>query len=125
ESFRVDHARFWNEGKELFGWTPEEAIEAIRDDGATDIVAHPTRYRDKDRTDRVLDLATGVEVTSLHGAEVAAHFRSRAEQRRKHWTSSSDDHQNERYIKPPYGTHVTTLERILRQSMPLSMILAA
>jgi hypothetical protein len=51
EPFRDHHWKFWNDDAELFGWTPEVAIEAIRADGATDIVAHPTRYRDKDRTD--------------------------------------------------------------------------
>ena len=126
ESFRDNHVRFWEEGKELFGWTPEECIEAIRGDGATDIIAHPTRYRDKDRTSSVLDLATGFEVyTSRHKPEVAAAFRARAEEKRKHWTSSSDDHQNARYIRPPCGTPVVTLEKILRQTMPMSMILAA
>ena len=86
-AFRDNHVRFWEEDRELFGWTPEEAIEAIRADGATDVVAHPTRYRDKDRTSRVLDLATGIEVyTSRHKPEIAAQFRARAESTRKYWT---------------------------------------
>jgi hypothetical protein len=126
EAFRDNHVRFWEEDRELFGWTPEEAIEAIRADGATDVVAHPTRYRDKERTDKVLDLATGIEVyTSRHKPEIAAQFRARAEAKRKYWTSSSDDHQNAKYVRPPCGTPVTTLERILRQTMPMSVILAA
>lgn len=125
EAFRDHHVHFW-EDRELFGWTPEEAIDAIRADGATDIVAHPARYRDKERTARVLDLATGVEVyTSRHKPEVAAEFLARAEAKRKFWTSSSDDHQNARYIRPPCGSPVMTLEKILRQTMPMSMILAA
>jgi hypothetical protein len=126
EPFRDHHVRFWNDDRELFGWTPEEAIQAIRADGATDIVAHPVRYRDKARTDRVLDAATGFEVyTSRHKAEVAAQFRARAEERRKYWTSSSDDHQNAAYAHPPCGTPVRTLERIARQAMPVTMIVAA
>lgn len=129
ESFRERHIRFWSsEGpnKDLFGWTPEECIEAIRSDGAVDVVAHPTRYRDKDRTMQVLDYARGIEVyTSRHKAEVAAQFRELAESKRKYWTSSSDDHQNARYIKPPCGTPLTTLERICRKTFKLSSILAA
>ena len=58
-------------------------------------------------------------------AEIAAQFRARAEAKRKYWTSSSDDHQNAKYVRPPCGTPVTTLERILRQTMPMSVILAA
>lgn len=128
EIFRDHHANFWEgeANRDLFAWTPEEAILAIRADGATDIVAHPTRYRDKDRTSKVLDLATGLEVyTSRHKPEVAAAYRQYAEERRKHWTSSSDDHQNARYIRPPCGSPVMTLERICLRTMPLSLILAA
>ncbi|MFO0679110.1 MAG: PHP domain-containing protein [Polyangiaceae bacterium] len=123
ESFRDHHWKFWNDDRELFGWTPEESIEAIRADGAVDIVAHPTRYRDKEATDRVLDFASGFEVyTSRHKPEVAEAFRQRAEAKKKFWTASSDDHQNAKYVKPPCGTPVRTLERILRKPVPVSML---
>jgi 3',5'-nucleoside bisphosphate phosphatase len=129
ESFRVHHVRFWSSdgpNRDLFGWTPEECIEAIRADGAVDVVAHPTRYRDKERTMHVLEHARGIEVyTSRHKAEVAARFRELAEAKRKYWTSSSDDHQNARYIRPPCGTPVPTLERICRKTFKLSTIVAA
>jgi histidinol phosphatase-like PHP family hydrolase len=129
ESFREHHISFWSsEGpnKDVFGWTPEEAIEAIRADGAVDVVAHPTRYRDKDRTLAVIEEARGVEVyTSRHKAEVAAQFRELAESKKKYWTSSSDDHQNARYIRPPCGTPLRTLERICKRTMKLAAILAA
>ena len=112
--------------KDLFGWTPEETIEAIRADGAVDVVAHPTRYRDKDRTLAVIGEARGIEVyTSRHKAEVAAYYRELADSKRKYWTSSSDDHQNARYIRPPCGTPLQTLERICKRTMKLSSILAA
>jgi predicted metal-dependent phosphoesterase TrpH len=129
ESFRERHITFWSsEGpnKDLFGWTPMEAIEAIRADGAVDVVAHPARYRDKEATKKVIEAARGVEVyTSRHKAEVAAHYRELAESTGKYWTSSSDDHQNARYIEPPHGTPLRTLERICRHTMKLSTILAA
>lgn len=129
EAFRDHHVLFWSsEGpnKDLFGWTPEEAIEAIREDGAVDVIAHPTRYRDKDRTLKVIDQARGVEVyTSRHKAEVAAFYRELAESKGKYWTSSSDDHQNARYIRPPCGTPVRTLERICRRTMQLSTLITA
>jgi len=129
ESFRVRHIAFWSsEGpnKDLFGWTPEECMEAIRGDGAVDVVAHPTRYRDKDRTLKALEEARGIEVyTSRHKAEIAAYYRELAESKKKYWTSSSDDHQNARYIKPPCGTPLRTLERICKRTMKLATILAA
>jgi histidinol phosphatase-like PHP family hydrolase len=129
EAFRDQHVLFWSsEGpnKDLFGWTPEEAIDAIRHDGAVDVIAHPARYRDKGRTLMVIDHAQGLEVyTSRHKAEVAAYFREIAESKRKYWTSSSDDHQNARYIRPPCGTPVQTLERIGRRTMKLAAITAA
>lgn len=126
EPFRDHHVRFWEEGRELFGWEPEEAMDLIRADGAVDIVAHPTRYRDKERLRSVLDRAQGVEVyTSRHKAEVAAAWRAWAEENRKLWTSASDDHQNARYIRPPYGTPHETLERILRRPLPLDLVHAA
>jgi predicted metal-dependent phosphoesterase TrpH len=127
EAFRDHHVLFWRSdgpNRDLFGWTPEEAIEAIRQDGAVDVIAHPTRYRDKDRTMAVIEHARGIEVyTSRHKAEVAASFRELAESKRKYWTSSSDDHQNARYIRPPCGTPLRTLERICRQTMNLAQLL--
>lgn len=129
EAFREHHVRFWSSdgpNKDLFGWTPEECIEQIRADGAVDVVAHPTRYRDKDRTLAVIEEARGIEVyTSRHKAEVAAQFRELADSKRKYWTSSSDDHQNARYIRPPCGTPLQTLERICKKTMKLASILAA
>jgi predicted metal-dependent phosphoesterase TrpH len=126
EKFRDHHWRFWNDDRDLFGWTPEECIETIRGDGALDVVAHPVRYRDKARTRAVCELATGIEVyTSRHKPEVAAEWRAFAEEKRKLWTASADDHQNARYMAPPSGTPVKTLERIIRRPLPMSMILAA
>lgn len=129
ELFREHHVSFWSSkgpNRDLFGWTPEELIETIRSDGAVDVVAHPTRYRDKDRTQRVLDEARGIEVyTSRHKAEIAAAYREYAESKRKYWTSSSDDHQNARYIRPPCGTPLRTLERICQKTMKLASIVAA
>lgn len=126
EAFRDHHVRFWEEDRELFGWTPEEAIDAIRADGALDVVAHPARYRDKDRTLSVLRRASGVEVyTSRHKPEIAEQFRAFAEEHKKCWTASSDDHQNARYMRPPVGTPVTTIERILGRALPIGAILAA
>lgn len=129
ESLRVHHVKFWSSerpNKDLFGWTPEELIEVIRADGAVDIIAHPTRYRDKDRTLAVIEEARGLEVyTSRHKAEVAAAFRELAESKNKYWTSSSDDHQNARYVRPPCGTPLRTLERICKKTMRLDTILAA
>lgn len=129
EAFREHHVQFWSSSganKDLFGWTPEETIEAIRADGAVDVVAHPTRYRDKDRTLKVIEEARGIEVyTSRHKAEVAAQYRELADSKRKYWTSSSDDHQNARYIRPPCGTPLQTLERICKKTLKLSSIIAA
>lgn len=126
EAFRDHHWRFWNDDRKLFGWTPEECIEAIRADGAVDIVAHPARYRDRARALAAIDRAAGVEVyTSRHKPEVAAEWRRYAEERRKLWTASADDHQNARYVRPPVGTPVATLERLLRMPVPLGLILAA
>jgi hypothetical protein len=126
EAFRDHHARFWNEGKEFFGWTPEEAIDAIRADGAIDVVAHPARYRNRERTFAVLDYASGVEAyTSRHRPEIALEYRAFAEARHKLWTASSDDHQNARYIKPAAGMPLASVERLLQQQLPLSLISAA
>ncbi len=125
-AFRDHHVSFWEEDRELFGWTPEEAIECIRQDGALDVVAHPARYRDKERTRVVLLRASGVEVyTSRHKAEVAESFRAFAEEHKKCWTASSDDHQNARYVLPPAGTPVSTIERILGKALPIEAILSA
>ena len=125
-ALREQHVHFWDEDRELFGWEPEEAMDMIRADGAIDVVAHPGRYRDKARTMAVLERATGVEVyTSRHRGEIAAEFRAFAEARKKLWTASSDDHQNARYQRPPCGTPVPTLERILHRTLPMDMIIAA
>jgi hypothetical protein len=121
--FRLHHVRFWD-NRELFGWTPEEAIEAIRADGATDIVAHPGTYDDQDSTDRILSFATGFEVyTSHHEADVAARFRARAAATKAYWTASSGDHQDSPYVRPASGTPIVFVQRLLRQAVPMSMIL--
>jgi hypothetical protein len=113
--FHRHHVRFWTEDRALFGWSPEELIETIRADGGLDVVAHPNRVRDKARMSQVLDVASGIEVyTSRHRPEIAQAFRERAERTGKHWTASSDDHQNATYIRPPEGTPERTVERILR-----------
>ena len=129
DAFREHHISFWSSkgpNKDVFGWTPEEAIEQIAADGAVDVIAHPTRYRDKDRTMKVIEVARGIEVyTSRHKAEIAAQFREIAESKKKYWTSSSDDHQNARYIRPPCGTPLRTLERICHRTFNLAQILAA
>ena len=126
EDFRDHHVRFWNEGREFFGWTPEEAIDTIRADGAFDVVAHPARYRDRDRTRAVLEYASGVEAyTSRHRAEIALEYRAFAEARQKLWTASSDDHQNARYARPPSGMPLASVERLLLEQLPLALISAA
>ncbi|HUH00892.1 MAG TPA: hypothetical protein VML75_02790, partial [Kofleriaceae bacterium] len=111
--FHAHHRHFWDDPA-LFGWSPEQAIEQIRADGALDVVAHPGRVRDKARMDRVLDYAAGIEVyTSRHRDNVAAAFRARAEADGKHWTASTDDHQRAAYAPPPHGTPRATVERIV------------
>ena len=126
EPFRDHHFRFWNDDKQLFGWSPEEMIDAIRADGAVDIVAHPVRYRDKPRTEAVLQYASGLEVyTSRQKADVAAHYRDYAVKNRKLWTASADDHQNARYIAPASGVPINTIERLLRKPLPIEMVLQA
>jgi len=118
DPFRLHHVRFWEGDRELFGWTPEEAMEAIRADGALDVVAHAGRYRDKERARKALLHASGVEVyTSRHRAEVAEGYLAFARERDKHWTASSDDHQNARYARPPRGTPVRTVERLFGRSL--------
>jgi predicted metal-dependent phosphoesterase TrpH len=126
ESFRDHHVRFWNEDRALFGWTPEEAIDAIRADGAFDVVAHAARYRDRARTQAVLEYASGIEAyTSRHRTAIAADYRAFAEARQKPWTASSDDHQNARYVRPPSGMPLAHVERLALQQLPLSLISAA
>jgi hypothetical protein len=114
QRFIAHHVKYWEADRELFGWTPEEAIDLIRGEGGLDIVAHPVRARDKARMRQVLDHASGHEVyTSRHTPAVAAEFRELAESRGKHWTASSDDHQHTTYVQPPHGTPRRTVERLL------------
>jgi hypothetical protein len=113
DDFIRHHRSFWEEDQDLFAWTPEEAIEAIRADGALDVVAHPARCRDQARMDRVIDHASGIEVyTSRHKERIAADWRARAESAQKFWTASADDHGHATYLRPPDGTPRRTLERI-------------
>ena len=124
--FHDEHVRFWNGERELFGWSPDEAIDAIRNDGAIDIVAHPARYRDADATADLLEQATGLEVySSRHTEADAAKLRAFAETHAKLWTASTDDPQNARNARPNAGSPLTTIERILGRPLPPSMILAA
>jgi hypothetical protein len=121
DAFREHHVRFWLDDRELFGWTPEELCEAIRADGALDVVAHPARYRDRERTERITSYASGVEVyTSRHDAAAAARYRAFAEARGKHWTASSDDHQRG-WVRPPAGTPLRTVERIFGRALPATL----
>jgi hypothetical protein len=114
QRFIEHHVRFWEEDRELFSWTPEQAIDLIRADGALDVVAHPVRVRDKARMLEVLGHASGLEVyTSRHKASIAEEFRHYAEAKGKHWTASSDDHGHTTYIRPPHGTPRRTVERLL------------
>ena len=114
DGFRRHHVAYWEADAELFGWTPEQAIELSRRDGGLDIVAHPVRVRDKARMDAVIAYASGLEVyTSRHRHNVAAEFLALAEARGKHWTASSDDHQHVDYIRPADGTPRRTIERML------------
>ena len=126
EAFREHHVRFWNDGAQFFAWTPEEAIDAIRADGATDVVAHPARYRDRERTRAILEYASGVEAyTSRHRAETALEYRAFAEAHGKLWTASSDDHQNARYARPASGMPLGAVERLMQAQLPLASISAA
>ncbi len=114
ERFRREHVRFWEHDRELFGWTPEEAIEVIRADGGLDVIAHPGRIADAAYRDRLIGYASGLEVyTSRHRPDAAARFRAQAEARGVHWTSSTDDHQHVAWVRPPEGTPRRTVERIL------------
>lgn len=120
--FIRSHVRFWTEDRELFGWSPEELIDAIRGDGGIDIVAHAARYRDKERLARVLLGASGVEVyTSRHRPEWAARFRAFAEQHGKLWTASTDDHQRGAYEPPPCRTPAWVIERLLGEPLPAAV----
>ncbi|MBL8918006.1 MAG: hypothetical protein JNJ54_04025 [Myxococcaceae bacterium] len=116
-AFHRHHVRFWTEQPAFFSWSPEEMIDAIRADGAFDVVAHPNRIRDTARMERVLEYAQGVEVyTSRHSETVSAKFLEYATAKGKHWTASTDDHQHPRqrpYRPPPSGTPRATVERIL------------
>lgn len=124
DPFRLHHVRFWEQDRELFGWSPEEAMDAIRADGAFDVVAHPGRYRDKERAGRAFEYASGIEVyTSRHRGDVAKEFLAFAEQHRKAWTVSADDHQNARYVRPPCGVPVRTVERLFGRSLSMDEIL--
>jgi predicted metal-dependent phosphoesterase TrpH len=117
--FRRHHVRFWLDDRELFGWTPEELIEAIRGDGAVDVIAHPVRYKDTERLESLLERVRGIEVyTSRHAERVAARFRALAEAKGKLWTASTDDHQKGPYAPPPSGTPVSTLEVLLGRPVP-------
>lgn len=121
-AFHRHHVRFWTEQPAFFSWTPEEMIDAIRADGAFDVVAHPNRIRDTARMERVLEYAQGVEVfTSRHSETTSAKFLDYATTRGKHWTASTDDHQHPRqrpYRPPPSGTPRETVERILGGAGP-------
>jgi len=119
--FIRSHVRFWEEDRSLFGWSPEELIDAIRADGGIDVVAHPARYRDKERLARVLLGASGIEAyTSRHRPDWAAQFRHFAESHGKLWTASTDDHQKPGtpYAPPPSPMPAAFVERLLDQ--PLS-----
>lgn len=117
------HVHFWTDDRELFGWSPEDLIDAIRADGAIDIVAHAARYRDKERLARVLLGASGVEVyTSRHRPDWAARFLAFAEQHGKLWTASTDDHQRGEYTPPESRTPAWVMERLLGQPLPASFL---
>jgi 3',5'-nucleoside bisphosphate phosphatase len=124
DAFRLHHVRFWEEDRDLFGWTPEEAMECIRADGGFDVVAHPGRYRDKPRTEKALHFARGIEVyTSRHRGDVAKGFLEFARENRKAWTVSADDHQNARYIRPPCGIPVRTVEELFGRTLTMDEIM--
>ena len=124
DTFRKHHVKFWEDDRELFGWTPEEAMESIRADGAFDVVAHPGRYRDKLRTDQALQFASGIEVyTSRHRGDVAKRYLEFAQEHRKAWTVSADDHQNARYIRPPCGIPVRTVEQLFGRTLSMDEII--
>lgn len=125
EALRLHHVRFWTDDRARFGWTPFEAIDAIRADGAIDVVAHPARHADQAEVSRVLDYATGVEVyTRHHPPTEAARLLAWAEANRKLWTSSTDDHQRAMYQAPQAGTSVQMLERILRRPLPPALVMS-
>jgi hypothetical protein len=125
EPLRLHHVRFWTEDRARFGWTPFEAIDAIRADGAIDVVAHAARHADQDEVSRVLAYATGVEVyTRHHPPADAARLLAWAEANGKLWTSSTDDHQRAKYQPPQAGTSVQMLERILRRPLPQSLVMS-
>jgi hypothetical protein len=114
DEFRIRQLDFWCGDRELFGWTPEEAIETIRADGAVDVIAHPGRYRDQARVLRLMAHATGVEVyTTRHRPSLAAEYRTFCDSRRKLWTSGSDDHQIVPYVLPERPMSEEVRERLI------------
>ncbi len=124
--FIRSHVRFWTGHPDLFGWSPEELIDALRADGAIDVVAHPARYRDKERLARVLLGASGVEVyTSRHRPDWAARFRDFAERHGKLWTASVDDHGKGAYAAPPCGTPRWVVEKLLDATLPAELLVSA
>lgn len=115
---------FWDGTRELFGWSPEEAVECIRADGATDVVAHPGFYRDQARTERMIAHCRGLEAYSpYHAPEACVRYRAMAEAQRKLWTAATDDHKNDHYAPPPVRVPKVVLERLLRQPIPLHVAL--
>lgn len=122
QAFFDHNRRFWDDDPELFAWQPEEAIETIRADGAVDVIAHPSRYNDQERTRAVAEYATGLELYTSR-TEASPEYRELAERPRKLWTASADDHQNAAYQRPLQSTPVPTLERLLRQTLPIELIL--
>ena len=58
-------------------------------------------------------LATFRSLLDRDARPIAAGFRERAERTGQHWTASADDHGHVTYVRPPDGTPVRTVERIL------------
>lgn len=128
EPFLAHHGRFWSSAgpnRDVFGWSPEAAIEMIVGDGATAIVAHPGRYRDEARTMEVIRASSGVEAFSPHhDAAASARWQAHAEQTGKLWTAASDDHQLSPYQRPRSGVPLRTIERLARETIDLQTLLA-
>jgi hypothetical protein len=117
--------RFWTD-RELFGWTPEEAMEAIRGDGAVDVLAHAARYRNDARLETVMAYASGVEVyTPRHRPERAAGYRAFADRHKKLWTAGADDHQLAPYMLPEQPMLHEAVERILGAALPATVTTSA
>jgi 3',5'-nucleoside bisphosphate phosphatase len=121
QSFQSHNRHFWEDDPELFGWQPEEAIEAIRADGAVDIVAHPARCHDQERMRAVATYASGIELHTSR-SESAPGYRELATSLRKLWTASSNDHDSLPYQPPSSHTPVRTLERLLGRVLPIELI---